>query len=180
MWWKGLLTVVGRPPPFVLFRQADGRSKRNRHDRLRVQYGEGERMIMKPWLVCCAAIAALAVLSRAPSAQSADHEASVPLSPSEAAGAWSLESAGRDICVVTLGKTPVGAGYAAKVGAGCAGALPGDPVAWKPTADGMQLVGADGRTVIGFGRWSNSLLVSHQASGVDIQLKRGAARDVAH
>jgi hypothetical protein len=27
--------------------------------------------------------------------------------------------------------------------------------------------------VLSFGRWSNSLFVSHQASGVDIQLQRG-------
>ena len=133
---------------------------------------------MKPWLVC-AVIAAFAMLTRAPPALSADHEAGVPLSPSEAGGAWTLESGGRDLCVVTLGQTRLGAGYIAKAAPACAGALPGVPAAWQPTADGMQLVGADGQRVIGFARWSNSLLVSHQTSRVDIQLKRGAAQDVA-
>jgi hypothetical protein len=131
---------------------------------------------MKPWLIC-SGIVALALVFRTPLALAADHEAGVPLAPSEAAGAWTLESGGRDVCVVTLGVTHVGAGYSAKADSGCAGALPGDPVAWRPTADGMQLVGADGQSVIAFGRWSNSLLVAHQSSGVDIQLKRGAAQD---
>jgi len=30
-----------------------------------------------------------------------------------------------------------------------------------------------GQPVIAFNRWSNSLFVSHRASGVDVQLKRG-------
>jgi hypothetical protein len=133
---------------------------------------------MKRWVVF-AGIAAFALLPHVASALSADHEAGVPLSPSEASGAWTLQSGGRDICVVTLGKNRVGPGYSAKAAPGCAGAVPGDPVAWQPTADGMRLVGADGKTVLGFSRWSNSLFVSHQSSGVDIQLKRGASRDVA-
>jgi hypothetical protein len=37
----------------------------------------------------------------------------------------------------------------------------------------MNLVDASGQTLIGFGRWSNSLLVSHRSSGEDIQLERG-------
>lgn len=130
---------------------------------------------MSTWLVC-AGIAVTILLYSAPSAQSADHEAGVPLTPSEASGAWTIESGGRNICVVTLGATRVGKGYSAKAEPGCAGALPGDPVAWQSTTDGMQLVGADGQTLIGFDRWSNSLFVSHQSSGVDIQLKRGATK----
>ena len=130
---------------------------------------------MRPWLVW-AGIAVTVLLYRTPSAQSADHEAGVPLTPSEAGGAWTLESGGRNICVVTLGETRVGKGYSAKAAPGCAGVLPGDPVAWQSTTDGMQLVGADGQTLIGFGRWSNSLFVSHQSSGVDIQLKRGTTK----
>jgi hypothetical protein len=38
----------------------------------------------------------------------------------------------------------------------------------------MNLVDANGQTLVGFGRWSNSLLVSHRNSGVDVQLVRGA------
>jgi len=134
---------------------------------------------MKPWLVRTAAIAALAAFSSASSALCADHEAGTPLTPAEAGGVWTLESGGRNICSVTLGESHVGAGYSAKAAPGCAGALPGDPVAWRPTADGMQLVGADGQALVGFGRWSNSLFVSHQTSGVDVQLKRGGPQDTA-
>jgi len=42
-----------------------------------------------------------------------------------------------------------------------------------PTADGMKLVGADGQTVVAFGRWSNSLFVTSPGSGVSLQLRRG-------
>ncbi len=126
-----------------------------------------------------AAIAGLGLLSCASTALSADNEAGVPLSPSEAGGAWTLESGGRNLCIVTLGETRIGPGYLVKAAADCDGVLPGHPVAWQPTAHGMQLVGADGKTVVGFSRWSNSLFVSHQSSGVDIQLKRGASRGVS-
>jgi hypothetical protein len=102
-----------------------------------------------------------------------DHEAGVPLTPAEAAGAWTVESQGRAICTVTLSGAKAGAGYGAKA-AGCGEAIPGAPVAWRPTADGMALVGADGATLIAFNRWSNSLFVSHRGSGADIQLRRGA------
>ena len=97
-----------------------------------------------------------------------DHEAGVPLTPAEAAGVWTVESAGRNICTVTLG-----ADHTAKAGADCNGAIPGAPTGWQATHDGMQLVDAGGQRVIGFNRWSNSLFVSHQKSGVDIQLRRG-------
>lgn len=131
---------------------------------------------MKPWLAC-AAMAALALLSGAASAQTDDHETGVPLSPGEAAGAWTLESGGRNICVVTLGQSRVGAGYSAKAAPDCGASLPGDPAAWRPTPDGMRLVTADGATVIDFGRWSNSLFVAHRSGGVDVQLRRGVSRD---
>jgi hypothetical protein len=37
----------------------------------------------------------------------------------------------------------------------------------------MNLTGADGQVLVGFNRWSDSLLVSHPSSGVDVQLRRG-------
>jgi hypothetical protein len=106
----------------------------------------------------------------------ADNEAGVPLSPSEAAGAWTVESGGRNICTVDLSADKSGPGYGLKVPAACGQTIPGSPTAWTPTRDGMSLVGADGQAAIRFNRWSNSLFVSHTSSGVDIQLKRGAAR----
>ena len=45
---------------------------------------------------------------------------------------------------------------------------------WAPTGDGMALTGSDGHVLIAFSRWSNSLFVSHRASGFDLQLRRGA------
>lgn len=102
-----------------------------------------------------------------------DHEAGVPLTPAEAAGAWTLESAGRNLCVLTLGKARAGTGYAVQVPATCHEYIPGAPAAWRATPDGMALVDAGGQTLISFNRWSNSLFVSHRSSGVDVQLKRG-------
>ncbi|MBS0332837.1 MAG: hypothetical protein JSS35_08730, partial [Proteobacteria bacterium] len=55
----------------------------------------------------------------------------------------------------------------------CNTVLPGAPASWQPTADGMELMGADGKPVMAFHRWSNSLFVSHRRSGGDIQLRRG-------
>jgi uncharacterized membrane protein len=127
---------------------------------------------MRPVII--AAALAASVLAAAPVVAAAeDHEAGVPLTPAEAAGAWTVESAGRNLCVITLGAAKTGQGYAAKVG-DCGQIIPGGAVAWQPTADGMRLVGADGAQVIAFNRWSNSMFVSHRASGVDMQLKRGA------
>ena len=126
---------------------------------------------MKTLIATAAALAALSALPAAALAE--DHEAGVPLTPAEAAGAWTLDAGSRPACVLTLGTQKVGAGYAVKAGSNCAGVLTGTPAAWQPTADGMKLVGADGQTLIGFNRWSNSLFVSHRASGVDVQLRRG-------
>jgi len=116
------------------------------------------------------AAAVLALVSAVPIAAAAeDHEAGVPLTPAEAAGAWTVESGGRNLCVLTLGKA-----YTVKAPAACTEALGGTPTAWKTTPDGMALVTAGGQPVIAFNRWSNSLFVSHRSSGVDVQLKRGA------
>jgi len=103
----------------------------------------------------------------------ADNEAGVPLAPSEAAGVWTVESAGKSICTVDLSATKVGAGYGAKASDACGDTLKGTPTAWTSTRDGMSLMGADGQSLIRFNRWSNSLFVSHTSSGVDIQLRRG-------
>ena len=120
-----------------------------------------------------AAALAAALLSAAPwPASAADNEAGVPLTPAEAAGAWTVESGGQSLCVVSLGTRKTSIGYDARVPDSCGDVLAG-VAAWSPAAGGMKLVKADGETVLGFGRWSNSLFVSHRSSGVDIQLKRG-------
>jgi hypothetical protein len=116
-----------------------------------------------------------AVFASAPwHALAADNQAGTPLAPADAAGPWTLESGGRAICVLNLGKEKIGAAsFALTVPMACGNALPTDLVGWAPTADGMSLVGAGGHSVMGFNRWSNSLLVSHRSSGADLQLKRG-------
>jgi|HubBroStandDraft_2_1064218.scaffolds.fasta_scaffold299829_1 hypothetical protein len=109
-----------------------------------------------------------AALLLAPAAMAADHEAGVPLSPSEAAGAWTVETGGHAICIIQLT-----AAHGAKVGDNCGDSLPAGITGWSTTADGMALTGADGQVLAPFNRWSNSLFVSHRSSGVDVQLMRG-------
>jgi hypothetical protein len=107
-------------------------------------------------------------------ASAADHEAGVPLSPAEAAGAWVLNN-GPDtpVCTVTLHAAKAGtSGFAADAPAACGAALPAGVTGWAPTGDGMALTGADGKVLIAFNRWSNSLFVSHRSSGIDLQLRR--------
>jgi hypothetical protein len=107
-------------------------------------------------------------------ALAADDQAGTPLAPADGAGSWTLESGGRAICVLNLGREKIGAAsFALTVPMACGDALPANLVGWAPAADGMSLVGASGRSVMGFDRWSNSLLVSHRSSGVDLQLRRG-------
>lgn len=119
------------------------------------------------------AIAAFAWTCLPGLAVAADHEAGVPLVPAEAAGTWSLSSGGADICKVTLGGAKAGnAGYSASAPATCGEALPAGVTGWSPTGDGMALTGADGKVLIAFNRWSNSLFVSHRSSGADLQLRR--------
>jgi hypothetical protein len=113
-------------------------------------------------------LAAAALFVGARLAVAEDNEAGVPLTPAEAAGAWTVASQGQDLCVLTLG-----AEHTVKAPRSCSDALPGNPTTWQPTKDGMQLIGASGQPVLAFHRWSNSLFVSHRKSGVDIQLRRG-------
>jgi len=127
------------------------------------------------FLMIAAGLASALVLAAPCAAPAADEEASVPLAPSDAAGPWTLETGGRAVCVVTLGKTKAGGGgFALDAPAACGEALPASLAGWSPTADGMSFLGADGQVLVAFNRWSNSLFVSHGSSGVDIQLKRGA------
>ncbi len=117
---------------------------------------------------------AAALCLMAGAAPAADNEAGVPLQPNEAAGRWTIESKGQDICTLTLGTRRLAPEqYAVRGAAACNAVLPQPVAAWTPTHDGMAFVGPGGVTSIAFNRWSNSLFVSHASSGVDIQLKRG-------
>jgi hypothetical protein len=117
---------------------------------------------MKTLLIGASLAAALA----AGPALAEDNEAGVPLSPAEAAGAWTVSTHGHDVCTITLT-----AGHGARVGGSCGGLLPNDPTGWRATSDGMALTGAGGS--LDFHRWSNSLFVSSRDTGLDIQLRRG-------
>jgi hypothetical protein len=126
----------------------------------------------RPVLLRCCAVAVFAWISLPGFAVAEDHEAGVPLTPAEAAGTWSLSSGGADLCKVTLkGAKAANAGFLAEAGS-CSDALPAGVAGWSPTGDGMALTGADGKVLIAFNRWSNSLFVSHRSSGADLQLRR--------
>ena len=127
---------------------------------------------MRHWIALALA-AGLSFSAAAALADGPDNEAGVPLSPAEAGGAWTLESDGHSICVIKLGADKAKDAYPAKAQSSCREVLSGDPAGWRPTHDGMQLVGADGAPLLAFARWSNSLFVSHRSSGVDLQLRRG-------
>ena len=107
--------------------------------------------------------AAVAAAAAAP-ALAEDNEAGVPLTPAEAAGAWTVSTHGHDVCTITLT-----AAHGVRAGS-CQGLLP-SPTAWQATSDGMSLSGGTGAMT--FHRWSNSLFVSSRASGLDVQLRRG-------
>jgi hypothetical protein len=111
---------------------------------------------------------ATAFLLLARAAMAADHEAGVPLTPAEAAGAWTVETGGHAICIIQLN-----ADHGAAPAQNCGDSLPAGVTGWSSTADGMALTGAGGAVLAPFNRWSNSLFVSHRSSGVDVQLMRG-------
>ena len=129
---------------------------------------------MRP-LISAAGVAAAIALSANGVAVAADEEAGVSLAPSEAAGAWTLESQGRSICVLKLGAEKTGAGaYKLAAPANCGDALPAGVAGWSPSPDGMNLVDADGRTLIRLRPVETTTCLSpHQTSGVDVQLRRG-------
>src|SRR5580698_10138061 len=88
---------------------------------------------------------ATAFLLLARAAMAADHEAGVPLSPAEAAGAWTVETGGHAICVVRLT-----ADHGAQVGDNCGDSLAAGVTGWAATADGMVLTGANGQALAPF------------------------------
>jgi hypothetical protein len=121
---------------------------------------------MKPLMI--AVLGGVTCLVGAVAASAQDNQAGAPLTPTEAAGPWTVASNGQDLCVLTLGED-----HSVKAPRSCNDALPSQPTTWQATKDGVQLAGANGQAAIAFHRWSNSLFVSHRSSGVDIQLRRG-------
>jgi Protease inhibitor Inh len=108
-----------------------------------------------------------------PATAERDQMAGKPLAPSDATGPWTLEKDGMSLCVITLGREKVAQGYRLSAGDSCQHALPATPAAWTPTDHGMKLVDGSGQTVMAFGRWSDSLLVSPLHGETSLQLRRG-------
>jgi len=104
-----------------------------------------------------------------------DDQAGIPLKPADAAAQpWTLEDQGRSLCVVRHEGVEVGAGgYKVDISPDCGGSLPAGVAAWEPLTDGAAFVGPDGRVLVHFSRWSNSLLVANRRDGFDVQLRRG-------
>jgi hypothetical protein len=123
---------------------------------------------MRALIAATGLAAAVILFAGAAGAQTGDNEAGVPLTPTEAAGAWTVAAEGQDLCTLTLS-----AAHGVKAPFSCRDALAGNPTGWQATKDGMELVGANGQPMLAFHRWSNSLFVSHRSSGVDLQLRRG-------
>ncbi|HEX4742388.1 MAG TPA: AprI/Inh family metalloprotease inhibitor [Caulobacteraceae bacterium] len=102
-----------------------------------------------------------------------DQMAGKPLALSEAAGPWTLEKDGMSLCVITLGREKIAQGYRLSTRNSCEHALAATPAAWAPTDHGMKLIDGGGQTVMTFGRWSDSLLVSPLHGEQSLQLRRG-------
>lgn len=98
-----------------------------------------------------------------------------PAEPGQMADSWQLESKGQTLCVVRL-SAHAGAGgvYGAQIPASCGAGLPAGVAGWKPTPEGMALVGADGSPLVTMSRWSESLYVASGPGAPDIQLARAA------
>jgi hypothetical protein len=126
-------------------------------------------------LSAIAALAATLAVNQAVSQNGlGDNEAGVPLNPRDAAQVWTLERQGRALCRVRLEASPVGRGdFGIQIPQECGASLPTGTAAWRPVNDGAALVDADGRVLLHFDRWSNSLLVATRGSGVDLALRRG-------
>ncbi len=93
--------------------------------------------------------------------------------PGDVADAWLLQGRGQIICRLTLSGRATKAGpYGAEIPADCRNALPAGAAGWKPIADGIALVAADGSVLVAFERWSESLFVSTGAGAPDLQLAR--------
>jgi hypothetical protein len=101
--------------------------------------------------------------------------------PAGVADSWLVESHGQVLCALRLSNRKTKGGFfGAEVPAECGGALPAGVAGWRPTADGVELVGAGGSTVIAFERWSESLFVSTGAGAPDLQLSRAPIAPPRH
>ncbi|MGH6955153.1 MAG: AprI/Inh family metalloprotease inhibitor [Caulobacteraceae bacterium] len=119
-------------------------------------------------------LVALVLLARAALAGQVDYKAGVPLAPSDAAGGWTVESHGRSVCMIDLSPARTAAGpFGAHLRGDCAGTLPPNVAGWTPISGGMALTGPQGRVLLPFERWSDSLFVARISTGDNVQLMRG-------
>lgn len=98
-----------------------------------------------------------------------------PPGPGRMADSWDVESHGQVQCVVRLSSRGGRDGtYRVEIPLDCANsALPDGVSGWRPTPDGMVLVGADGQPLATLNRWSESLYVA--SGGRDLALARAIA-----
>jgi hypothetical protein len=112
---------------------------------------------MKLVVVAIAAVLSAPAIAAAQDTGMLMHEGiGLPMKPSDAAGGhWLLQTKGRTICRLRLGCEQTAPGvYGASIPGACGEVLPPGLVGWKPVADGLALVGADGRSVVDFNQWT--------------------------
>lgn len=120
-------------------------------------------------------LVAFMLLARAALAADVDHETGVPLSPSEAAGGWTVEAHGHSVCMIQLSPDQAGSNfYHAQPQGDCGAVLPNGVAGWTPTRGGMALTDQNGQVLLPFDRWSNSLFVARISTGDNVQLMRGS------
>ena len=116
-------------------------------------------------------LAALAVLA-APVSAVADSDISalvrdavgLPMKPHDAAaGPWTLRTRDHTICTLTLSGEPGGGGvYGVTIPRECGSEIPPGVIGWKPSADGLALVGSDAAPVLDFNQWTPRDLVARR------------------
>jgi len=123
----------------------------------------------------CGVAAAAPAVAQEGMADLARDQVGTPLKTEDAAAQpWTLEHQGRTLCVIRLDARAISHDvFRVEVPADCGGNLPAGVAAWRPVTDGAALIDGEGRVLVDFNRWSDSLLVADRASGFDMQLRRG-------
>jgi hypothetical protein len=103
--------------------------------------------------------------------------AGLPIKPSDAAaGPWTLTTDHKPICTLSLSADRSATGvYGVDIPADCAPALPSSVAGWKPVADGLALVGADGAVLADFNQWTTRDLVAPRRGAPFLELTRPKA-----
>jgi hypothetical protein len=110
-------------------------------------------------------------------AQSEQQPAPQPqVRPAEMADSWLLQSQGHTLCTLRLSARAHANGvFGAKDPGDCVAPAPSGVAGWRPTGKGVDLIGANGATVVSFRRWSESLFVASGPGAPDLQLSRAPA-----